>query len=85
MNKNSLKLNIATPAGIFEGEFAKTMKVSELITTVVEAMNLAAGDLFNMVFQGEVLEPVQRPLVSFGLTDCSELELVATGSGVCVK
>lgn len=45
-------------------------------------MGLAAGDQFDLAYNGEILEPTERPLVSFRLEDGAELDLVATGSAV---
>lgn len=75
-------LEVATPNGVFTASFPKTTKIEEVIRTVVDAQHLAAGDTFDLVYNGEVLQPVERPLVSFGLTGTVQLELVATGSGV---
>ncbi|MEP1075187.1 hypothetical protein NDI52_07245 [Leptolyngbya sp. PL-A3] len=80
--KDQLRLNIATPAGVYEGTFDKTVKVQEVISTVVQQQGLSSGDSFELVYDGKVLAPVERPLVSFGLSDRAELDLVATGSGV---
>lgn len=84
MNKDKQEVNIkvATPNGVFTGVFEKTTKIKDVITAVVHAMNLAVGELFELVFEGKVLQPVERPLVSFGISDSAELDLVATGSGV---
>lgn len=79
---DDLTLGIATPAGLFTGTFRKTTKVKEVIATVVEQMGLAAGDQFDLAYNGEILEPTERPLVSFRLEDGAELDLVATGSAV---
>jgi len=80
--KYSLKLEIATPKGVFRGAFDKTTKVSEVIETVVNEMELDGGDSFQLAHGGTVLEPQERPLVSFGIECGSQLELIATGSGV---
>jgi hypothetical protein len=80
--QEEVMLEVATPNGVFAGSFPKTTKVENVIRTVVDAQNLAAGDTFDLVYNGEVLQPVERPLVSFGLTGTVQLELVATGSGV---
>ena len=77
-----LTLNIATPAGLFTGTFLKTTKVKDVIAEVAAAMGLAAGDQFELAQNGVVLQPVERPLVSFGLEDGADLDLVATGSAV---
>ncbi len=80
--QEQVTLEVATPNGVFTGTFPKTTKVGEVIDAVVEDRHLAAGDSFEIVHDGEVLQPEQRTLVSFGLTGTVLLELVATGSGV---
>ena len=82
MAQEQITLEVATPNGVFTGTFPKTTKVGEVIDAVVEDRQLAAGDSFEIVHDGEVLQPEQRTLVSFGLTGTVLLELVATGSGV---
>jgi hypothetical protein len=77
-----ISLNIATPKGIYNEEFSKTAKIQDVITATIKAMSLDGGDAFDLVYQGKVLQPVERPLVSFGLEGTVQLELVATGSGV---
>lgn len=77
-----ITLEIATPSGIFTGNFAKTAKVKEVITAVIQQQGLPSGDSFELVYNGSVLTPDERPLVSFGISGAAELELVATGSGV---
>ena len=82
MTKEQVTLNVATPNGVFTGIFPNTTKVKEVIDAVVDDRQLADGDSFELVHDGEVLQPVQRTLVSFGLIGTVQLELVATGSGV---
>jgi hypothetical protein len=82
MMQDAVTLEVATPNGVFTGTFPKTMKVEDVIQAVVADRQLVAGDAFELVHNGEVLQPSQRPLVSFGLTGTVQLELVATGSGV---
>jgi len=79
---DDITLEIATPNGIYTTTVPKTTKVSEVIAAAVEDRQLADGDSFDLVHEGEVLQPVERPLVSFGLSGHVQLELVATGSGV---
>jgi hypothetical protein len=79
---DEITLEIATPNGVFTRAFAKTTEVEDVIASVVKAQHLAGGDTFDLVHNGEVLQPKQRPLVSFGLSGTVMLELVATGSGV---
>ena len=80
--RDNITLDIATPNGVFTGTFDKTTKVEDVIVAVVAAQHLAEGDAFDLVHNGEVLQPKQRPIVSFGLSGTVKLELVATGSGV---
>ncbi len=77
-----ITLNIATPRGAFTETFDKNTKVEEVIAFAIEKMGLTPGEQFDLVQDGTVLQPVTRPLVSFGLKDGDKLELVATGSGV---
>lgn len=79
---DDITLEIATPNGTFTATFPKTTKVTEVIAAAVADRQLAQGDAFDLVHNGEVLQPVERPLVSFGLSGTVTLELVATGSGV---
>ena len=80
--KHTVKLEIATPKGVFRGAFDKTTKVEEVIKTVVSEMDLDGSDSFELAYNGTVLEPKERPLVSFGIECGARLELIATGSGV---
>lgn len=75
-------MDIATPNGPFKGAFDKNTKVIDIIETVVREMKLDNKDGFELVKGETVLQPVERPLVSFGLQGTVKLELVATGSGV---
>lgn len=79
---DQVTLQIATPKGVYTESFKKTTKVQDVIRTVIEKMKLDGGDKFDLVHNGAVLQPVERPLVSFGLEGTVKLELVATGSGV---
>ncbi|MDX2240044.1 MAG: hypothetical protein NW224_05105 [Leptolyngbyaceae cyanobacterium bins.302] len=80
--REQVVLEVATPRGVFKGTFAKTEKVKDVITAAIKQQGLASGDSFDLVYKGEVLQPEERPLVSFGLSGTVKLELVATGSGV---
>ena len=82
MAQEQVTLEVATPNGVFTGTFPKSAKVGEVIDAVVEDRQLADVDSFELVQDGDVLQPEQRTLVSFGLTGTVLLELVATGSGV---
>jgi hypothetical protein len=82
MPPEEVTLEIAAPAGVFTGAFPKTTKVADVIAAVVAAQGLDASDALELVHNGTVLQPVERPLVSFGLEGTVQLELVATGSGV---
>lgn len=80
------KLEIATPKGVFTDDFPKTTKIQDVIKTVIEKKDLSGGDKYELFYNGEALQPGERPLVSFNLKTNEEglvqLELVATGSGV---
>ena len=78
---NEIMLTVATPAGVFEGTFEKTTKIVDVVAAIVAAMNLTEGDAFELAFNGEVLAP-ERPLVSFGLEDGADLDLIASGAAV---
>jgi len=79
-------LEIATPKGVFTDDFSKTIKVREVIKTVIEEQDLPGGDVYELFYKGEALKPEERPLVSFNLgandDGFVQIELVATGSGV---
>lgn len=81
-HNNDVTLDIATPNGLFKGTFGKNTKVIDVIETVIRDMHLDNKDGFELVKGETVLQPVERPLVSFGLQGTVKLELVATGSGV---
>lgn len=82
MPNNDITLNIATPAGPFTETFPKTTKVKKVIEVAITRMGLDPNEQFDLVHNGQVLQPVERPLVSFGLEDGDQVELVATGAGV---
>ena len=73
---------VATRKGLFTGTFPKTAKVEDVIAAAVAAKGIDSGESLELVYNGQVLQPVQRTLVSFGLAGVVKLELVATGSGV---
>jgi hypothetical protein len=76
-------LEIATPNGVFRGSFDKNDKVEKVIKEVVKDRDLAEGDAFELYYGDVHLDPISRPLVSFGLKKGKyKLTLVATGSGV---
>lgn len=80
--KEVITVQVAGPNGVFTGEFPKTAKIADVIDAVVAGLGLECGDEFELVHNGEVLEPKTRPLVSFGIEGEVRLELVAVGSGV---
>lgn len=82
MGDKDITLDIATPAGAFTETFPKTTKIEEVIQVAIARMGLDPNERFDLVHDGQVLQPVERPLVSFGLEDGDQVELVATGSGV---
>ncbi len=82
MSHDDVTLEIGTPKGLFTGTFPKTTKIEDVIAAVVAAKGLDGAEGLELVYNGQPLQPVQRPLVSFGLHGTVQLELVATGSGV---
>ena len=81
-HNDQITVEVATPNGVFRGSFDKNTKVEDVIAAIIADRQLAAGDAFELHFGDTILQPVQRPLVSFGLTGTVKLTLVATGSGV---
>ena len=81
-----IKLEIATPKGVFTNEYPKTTKVQDVIKSVIQWQGLSGGDVYELFYKGEALKPEERPLVSFKLeaneNGVVQLELVATGQGV---
>ncbi len=82
MHDHDVTVEVGTPKGLFTGVFAKTAKIAEVIAAAVKSLGLDAADTLELIYNGQVLQPVQRTLVSFGLRGKVHLELVATGSGV---
>ena len=82
MAVEEVTVEVATPKGLFTGVFAKTAKIKDVIEAAVNSLGLDASDTLELVHNGEVLQPVERTLVSFGLSGTVQLDLVATGSGV---
>lgn len=82
MTTDEVTLEVATPKGLFTGTFPKTAKVEDVIKAAVDAKGIDSGESLELFYNGQVLQPVQRTLVSFGLAGTVKLELVATGSGV---
>lgn len=79
---DDIHVEVATPNGVYRGSFPKTTKVEEVIRVIVDDRDLAEGDAFQLYYGETLLEPVQRPLVSFSLPHKVKLTMVATGSGV---
>jgi hypothetical protein len=82
MPVDEVTLEVATPKGVFTDTFPKTAKIQDVINAAIAALSLDGSDSLELVHNGQVLQPVQRPLVSFGLEGTVKLDLVATGSGV---
>lgn len=82
MPVEEVTLEVGTPKGLFTGTFPKTAKVEDVIAAAVDSLGLDRGDTLELVYNGQPLTPVNRPLVSFGLAGTVQLELVATGDGV---
>lgn len=79
---DEVTLEVGTPKGLFTGTFPVTAKIEDVIAAAVKAKDIDSGEALELVYNGQVLQPVQRTLVSFGLAGTVKLELVATGSGV---
>jgi hypothetical protein len=79
---DDITLEVATSNGVFRGIFDKNTKIEDVIAAIIKDRELAQGDAFELRHGDTVLQPVQRPLVSFGLAGTVKLTLVATGSGV---
>jgi len=75
-------LEIATPKGVFTSTFPFTTKLSEIIAAAVAKLGLSGGDVFELVRDGVVLQPLDGSLASLAFGCEAKLELVATGSGV---
>lgn len=78
---SKIKLKITTPAGVYEGIFAESDTVDEVIDFVVKEKQLAQGDTFELALDGKVLSGDSK-LRSLGLVDGTVLDLIASGSGV---
>lgn len=81
-DRGEVKLEVATPNGVFRGAFKKTATIAEVVAVIVRDRHLASGDSFELYHGETALVPVDRTLGSFGLTGTVKLTLVATGSGV---
>ncbi len=82
LQPHEVLLDIATPKGPFEGIFTEKTKISQVIEIVVDKKELDKQDTFELVRDGQALQPADRTLESFGIKHKAKLELVATGSGV---
>ena len=77
-----ITLKIMTPAGPYEGTFAETDTVDEVIAIVVKEKELAQGDAFDLTFAGGDPLPGDSKLSKLGLEDGAVLDLIASGSAV---
>ena len=78
---NKITLKIATPVGFYEGTFAETDTVDEVIARVVKEEHLVEGDHFDLALDGKEL-PRDSKLSELGLEDGTVLNLIASGSAV---
>lgn len=82
-NDKNLTLTVGTTNGSFTAEFPKTATVADVVAAAIKEKGLQGGaDAFELFKGSEHLQPINRPLVSFGLADGDKLLLAATGSGV---
>lgn len=79
--EQAITVLVKTSRGSDPFTFEKTTKVEEAITEIREHFELTGEGRFDLVRAdgGDALTPEDRPLVSFGLED--ETELVLTGGG----
>ena len=82
MAVEEITVEVATPKGMFSGSFPKTAKVKDVIDAAVASLGIDSSESLELVRNGEVLQPIERTLISFGLSGRVQLDLVATGSGV---
>lgn len=82
-NTDEVILEIATPKGMFKGIFPKTTTISEVINKAANTLKLDKSDSLELVYKDKVLVPIKDRLIDFHLTGTIQLELVATGTGVC--
>ena len=78
---NKITLKIATPVGFYEGIFAETDTVDEVIARVVKEEHLVEGDHFDLALDGKKL-PRDSKLSDLDLEDGADLDLIAGGSAV---
>ena len=84
MNDKQLSVVVQSTRGSKTLSFAKTAKISDVISAAVKAFGFAPGDRFELAFAtkpGEVLQP-ERPLVSYHVTDGTAFLLTSIGGGV---
>jgi hypothetical protein len=75
---------ISTPDEDREFMFPRTTKISEVISTAVEAFKLDPKDVYSLALAdkpSEKLDP-NRPLVSYNVEDGTKLVLSSKGGGV---
>lgn len=82
MTEEKIKLKITTPAGVYEGVFAESDTVDEVIAIVVKEKQLADGDSLELTRDGSDPLPGDSKLWELGLEDGAVLDLIASGSAV---
>ena len=81
MTDHKITLKIATPVGFYEGTFAETDTVGEVIARVVKEEHLVEGDHFDLALDGKELQRDSK-LSDLDLKDGTVLDLIAGGSAV---
>lgn len=82
--KDSLNVTVQSTRGAKPFSFAKTAKISEVISAAVSAFGFAPGDRFELALAsnpGEILLP-ERTLVSYHVMEGTVLLLTSIGGGV---
>jgi hypothetical protein len=83
LTKHEVHLKVLTPKGVFEAIFKLKETIAHVIKNVVKEMDLRHKDeTFELVKDGQVLQPDNNSLESFGLHGHEKLTLVAQGTGV---
>ena len=79
-HEHNVNIVIETTQGNWQGEFSKTLKVSELISDTVKHFSFVNGGSYHLkLASGETMRP-ERTLVSYHLADGDHLTFVDLGS-----
>ena len=81
ISDDMISLKVATPAGVYEGEFRDSLKVREVIEIIAKEKKLVEGDTFELAYNGKPLVS-RSPIGSFDFMGGAVLDLLASGSAV---